>query len=70
MAYEAMLAGLEMAPFRDVITAKNLEPKIGKESMTRRYTFLEHLFPVKWEKHSEDRPPLLEFGNCASTSDK
>ncbi|KAN0129047.1 Uncharacterized alpha/beta hydrolase domain (DUF2235) domain containing protein [Lactarius tabidus] len=64
MAYEAMLAGLEMAPFRDVITAKNLEPKIGKESMTFLYALMEYVIPVKWENHTETRPPLLEFGGC------
>ena len=60
MAYEAMLAGLEMTPFQDGIRVKDLEPKIGKESMTRLYTPLEYVFFFKWEDHSEDRPPLLE----------
>ena len=60
MAYEAMLAGLEMTPFWDGIRVKDLEPRIGKESMTRLYTLLEYVFFIKWEDHSEDRPPLLE----------
>ena len=60
MAYEAMLAGLEMTPFQDGIRVKDLEPKIGKESMTRLYTLLEYVLFIKWEHHSEDRPPLLE----------
>lgn len=60
MAYEAMLAGLEMTPFRGGITVKDLEPKIGQESMSRLYTFLEYVFFIKWEVHSESRPPLLK----------
>ena len=60
MAYEAMLAGLEMTPFRDGIIVRGLEPKIGKRSMTRIYTLLEYVPFIKWEYHSEDRPPLLE----------
>jgi hypothetical protein len=62
MAYEAMLAGLEMTPFRDRIKVKNLEPKIGKESMTCFYQLFEYAKFIKWEDHSEDRhaPPLLE----------
>ena len=60
MAYEAMLAGLEMTPFRVRIKVKDLEPKIGKDSMTRFYQLFEYAMFIKWEDHSEDRPPLLE----------
>ena len=59
MAYEAMLAGLEMIPFWEGIRAKELEPKIGKEPMTYLYTLLEYAFFIKWEDHSKGRPPLL-----------
>ena len=60
MAYEAMLAGLEMTPFRE-IKVKDLRPKISKYSMARFYTVLEYVFIfIKWENHSKDRPPLLE----------
>ena len=62
MAYEAMLAGLEMTPFWGGFKAEDLEPKIGKDSMTCFYKLLEYL-PIKWEVHSERHPPLL-------TSDK
>jgi hypothetical protein len=62
MAYEAMLAGLEMTPFRGGITVRDLEPTIRKESMTRFYMLLEKLpFIIKWENHSKSRPPLLEL---------
>lgn len=62
MSYEAMLAGLEMTPFRK-IGVKDLRPKIGKYSMARLYTILEYMFLfVKWENHSDSkgRSPLLE----------
>jgi hypothetical protein len=58
MAYEAMLAGLEMTPFWGGIKARDLEPNIGKDPMTCIYKLLECLF-VKWEVHSERYPPLL-----------
>jgi hypothetical protein len=58
MAYEAMLAGLEMTPFWGGIKVKDLEPNIGSDSMTRIYKLLEYLF-FKWEDHSESHPPLL-----------
>ena len=58
MAYEAMLAGLEMTPFWGGIKVKDLEPNIGKDSMTRIYKLLEYI-SIKWEVHSERRPPLL-----------
>ena len=58
MAYEAMLAGLEMTPFWGGFNVKDLEPNIGKDSMTRFYKLLEYL-PIKWEVHSERHPPLL-----------
>jgi hypothetical protein len=62
MAYEAMLAGLEMTPFQGGITVRDLEPTIRKESMTRFYTWLENLpFIIKWENHSKGRPPLLKL---------
>ena len=62
MAYEAMLAGLEMTPFWGGFKAEDLQLNIGKDSMTRFYKLLEYL-PIKWEVHSERHPPLL-------TSDK
>ena len=58
MAYEAMLAGLEMASFWDGFKVKNLEPNTGNDSMTRFYKLLEY-FPIRWEVHSESHPPLL-----------
>ncbi|KAN0129054.1 Uncharacterized alpha/beta hydrolase domain (DUF2235) domain containing protein [Lactarius tabidus] len=58
MAYEAMLAGLEMAPFWGGFNAKDLEPSIGKDSMTPIYNLLEYSF-IKWESHSELRCPIL-----------
>lgn len=61
MAYEAMLAGLDMKSFRDGIKVKDLEPKIGGLSMKCFYRFLENMPGIKWERHSEGRPPLLEF---------
>ncbi|KAN0128870.1 Uncharacterized alpha/beta hydrolase domain (DUF2235) domain containing protein [Lactarius tabidus] len=66
MAYEAMLAGLEMTPFCGGITVKDLEPKIRKESMKRLYKLLEIVPFIKWEDHSKGRPPLLELeeGRC------
>ena len=65
MAYEAMLAGLEMTPFRVRIKVKDLEPKIGKDSMTRFYQLFEYAMFIKWEDHSESRPPLLEGSHLA-----
>ena len=61
MAYEAMLAGLEMKPFWDGIKVKNLEPsEVFNDSMTRFYTLLEYTgLLINWEDHSESRPPLL-----------
>jgi hypothetical protein len=59
MAYEAMLAGLVMKPFWGGIIAKDLQPNIGEDSMTRFYKLIEYLYFIKWEDHSEDRPPLL-----------
>ena len=57
MAYEAMLAGLEMAPFWDGI---NLDPNNCKDSMTPFYSLLEYTgLLINWEDHSEKRPPLL-----------
>ena len=61
MAYEAMLAGLDMAPFRGGFKVKNLEPNAVRDSMTCFYKLLEHL-PfriIKWEVHSESHLPLL-----------
>ena len=60
MAYEAMLAGLEMTPFRGGFKEKDLKPKIGEDSMALSYKLLEYLpFVIKWEDHSESHPPLL-----------
>jgi hypothetical protein len=59
MAYEAMLAGLEMTPFWDGIKVKDLVPNTGKDSMTHFYKVFEYIFPIRWEDHSESRPPLL-----------
>ena len=60
MAYEAMLAGLEMTPFWGGIRMKDLEPNTVKDSMGCHYKPLEYLSPlIKWEVHSESRPPLL-----------
>jgi hypothetical protein len=58
MAYEAMLAGLEMTPFWGGIRVIDLEPNIGKVSLKLIYKWLEYSF-VKWEVHSERHPPLL-----------
>ena len=58
MAYEAMLAGLEMTPFWGGFKNKDLEPKIGKDPMTRIYKLLEYI-PIKWEAHSESHPPIV-----------
>ena len=58
MAYEAMLAGLEMTPFWGGFKVKDLKSNIGKDSMTRSYKLLEYLF-IKWEVHSERHPPLV-----------
>ena len=58
MAYEAMLAGLEMTPFYGGFKLTDLEPNIGKDSMTRIYKLLEYLF-IKWEVHSERHPPIV-----------
>ena len=60
MAYEAMLAGLEMTPFWGGMRMKDLEPNTVKDSMGCHYKPLEYLSPlIKWEVHSEDHPPLL-----------
>jgi hypothetical protein len=59
MAYEAMLAGLEMTSFWGGITAKDLQPNIGADSMVHFYKLIEYLYFIKWEDHSESRPPLL-----------
>jgi hypothetical protein len=60
MAYEAMLAGLEMTPFWGGIRVKDLEPNTGKDSMGCHYKLLEYVYPlIKWEVHSESHPPLL-----------
>ncbi|KAF8258065.1 hypothetical protein EI94DRAFT_1625064 [Lactarius quietus] len=60
MAYEAMLAGLEMTPFWGGIRVKDLEPNPGKDSMKFHYKLLEYVYPlIKWEVHSESHPPLL-----------
>ena len=61
MAYEAMLAGLDMAPFWDGFRVKDLEPSTGKDSMRWFYKPLEY-FPFSWEVHFEDNPPLLTSG--------
>ena len=58
MAYEAMLAGLEMTPFWGGFRAEDLKPTIGKDSMICIYKLLEYL-PIKWEVHSESHPPLV-----------
>ena len=64
MAYEAMLAGLELTPFPGGIKVKDLVPKLGKESMTHLYTPLEYAtILIKWENHIKDRPPLLNDSN-------
>ena len=60
MAYEAMLAGLEMTPFQGGFTVGDLVPKIGRRPMKRFYMFLEYMPFIKWENHSEGRPPLLD----------
>jgi hypothetical protein len=59
MAYEAMLAGLEMTPFWGGIKAKDLQPNIGEDSMVHFYKLIEYLYFIKWEDHSESHPPLL-----------
>ena len=59
MAYEAMLAGLEMTPFLGGIEVRDLEPNIGEDSMTLIYKLLEYLPFLPWEVHSEHHPPLL-----------
>ncbi|KAN0129057.1 Uncharacterized alpha/beta hydrolase domain (DUF2235) domain containing protein [Lactarius tabidus] len=59
MVYEAMLAGLEMAPFWGGIKVdEDLVPNIGEDSMTPFYRLLEYL-SIKWEVHSERHPPFL-----------
>ena len=60
MAYEAMLAGLDMTPFWGGITAKDLQPYIGEDSMTQFYKLIEYLYFIRWEDHSESHPPLLD----------
>ena len=59
MAYEAMLAGLEMTPFWGGIKAKDLQPNIGEDSMAHFYKLIEYLYFIKWEDHSESHAPLL-----------
>ena len=64
MAYEAMLAGLEMTPFWGGIKVKDLEPNIGRDSMTWVYKLLEYIpIIIKWEVHSELNPRLLTKTN-------
>ncbi|KAH9031269.1 hypothetical protein EDB84DRAFT_1399659 [Lactarius hengduanensis] len=64
MAYEAMLAGLNMTPLQDGIKVKDLEPNTGKDPMTPLYKLLEYAyFLIKWEVHSEGCPPLLTNNN-------
>ena len=59
MAYEAMLAGLEMKPFWNGIQVEDVAPnEVFKDSMTRFYTLLEYT-NFTWEDHSEDRPLFL-----------
>ena len=59
MAYEAILAGLEMTPFQPGFKEKDLKPNIGKDSMGHFYKLLEYLYFIQWEDHSESHPPLL-----------
>jgi hypothetical protein len=61
MAYEAMLAGLEMTPFRGGFKEKDLKPKTGEDSMGHFYKSLEYLCCCcfQWEDHSESHSLLL-----------